>query len=79
MGLHKVSDDGPLLQQDQVAAHIADTPWTSVVTWAMDINADPSCRMTTDPDVVLGGSTGPEITMALGAEQAIQISVAHGG
>lgn len=49
-----------------MAAHIADTPWTSVVTWAMDINADPSCRMTTDPDVVLGGSTGPEITMALG-------------
>lgn len=30
--------------------------WPLMVTWAMDINIDPSCRGTKDPDVILGSS-----------------------
>ncbi|KAL6088689.1 hypothetical protein STEG23_010720 [Scotinomys teguina] len=35
-------------------------------TWAMDINSDSSCSRTMDPDMVLGSSPGPEVTMAQG-------------
>ena len=33
--------------------------WLLVATWARDINTDPSCDGTMDPEMVLGSSPGP--------------------
>lgn len=44
------------------------------VTWATEINMDPSCNRTTNPDMALSRSSGPDITMVLVAMQASQIS-----
>lgn len=35
-----------------------------VVTQAIDINTDPSCKRTMNPDMVLGGSPAQDLTMA---------------
>lgn len=45
------------------------------VTWATEINMDPSCNRTTNPDMTLSRSSGPDITMVLVAMQASQISI----
>ncbi|KAL6036887.1 hypothetical protein STEG23_013887, partial [Scotinomys teguina] len=46
------------------------------VTWVMDINTDPSCSRTMDPDMTLSSSLGLEITMAPVVTEATQISMA---
>lgn len=46
-----------------------------MVTWAMEINTDPSCNRNTDPDMALGIITGTNITMNPVAVLATQISV----
>lgn len=38
--------------------------WSLLVTWASDINADPGCDTTTNPDTVSGSSLGPDVTTA---------------
>ena len=35
--------------------------WPSLVTWVTDINPHPSCGRAMDPDMALGGSTGPDM------------------
>lgn len=37
-----------------------------VITWTTDIDTDHCCCRTMDPDMVLRGTTGQDITMALG-------------
>ena len=39
-------------------------PWPLVVIWATDIDTDPSCSRTMEPDMVLGDSSGQDLTMA---------------
>lgn len=41
--------------------------WLLVVARAIDINTDPSCGWATmDPDMALGQSSAPDVTVALG-------------
>lgn len=40
--------------------------WSLLVTWASDINTDPDCDMTTNPDMASGHSMGPNVTTASG-------------
>lgn len=47
--------------------------WSLMITRALDINVDPSCSKTMEPDTVLGGSLGPDIPMASGG------STSHSG
>lgn len=54
-------------------------PWAAVwplgATRATDINTAPGYGRTTNSDVVLGSSLGPEITMAPGGKQATHFSL----
>ena len=47
-----------------------------VGTWAIDINTDPKCSRTVDPDIALISSLGLDDTMAWVAAQVTQVSVA---
>ncbi|ERE65680.1 reticulocalbin-1-like protein [Cricetulus griseus] len=46
-----------------------------LVTQATDINTDPSCRRTMDPDIALSSSLGPDITLAPVVIEITQISM----
>lgn len=46
-----------------------------MVTQDMDINTDPGCSKTTDPDKTLGGSMDLDITWPQVAFQATQINM----
>lgn len=48
----------------QVVVQITDIHMALIVTQATDINTEPRCSRTTDLDVVLTGSIGPDISMA---------------
>ena len=51
-------------------------PWPPVITQAMDINIDPTCSGTMDPDMVLGSSSRLDATTAPVADQVIQTTMA---
>lgn len=42
----------------------------------MDINTDPNCNRTMDPDMAVRSSLGSDVTMALVATQVTHISMA---
>ena len=43
--------------------------WPLVSPWAMDINTDPGCSRTIDPDMFLSRSPGPNVTMDPGGNE----------
>lgn len=62
---------GPLLpsvaaSEEQGQLRAALYYWPLILSGAMDINIDHSCRRTTDPCMGLGSRVGPEIILALG-------------
>lgn len=52
--------------------------WPLVVTWALDVDTDPDCSRIMDPDVVLGDSTDPVITMVSLVAQITHNNMTHG-
>lgn len=46
--------------------------WPWVVIQTMDINIDPSCNRTKEPDTALSGSLGQDVTMASGGSHSDQ-------
>lgn len=40
--------------------------WPLMAIWAMDSKTGPCCGWTMDPDRVLGGGSGPDVTVAPG-------------
>lgn len=50
----------------QIVAQTWASVWCLVATWSTDINTDPGYDRITDPDMVLGSSQGPGVTMVAG-------------
>lgn len=49
-----------------------------VIAQAMNINTEPDCSRTTDPDMTLGGSTGSQMSMSPEAAQPRDLETPSG-